>query len=209
MLAAVLVGSVAKAQGVYYSPESILRVVDDHDNPVAEAIVLVDWRVGGNQPGSELEVFEGVTNAAGRLKIPAWGPRLSSRALDSTQPHLRVFKVGYVPIVEQSENPPAWGGRAGIMVQMTWVEKPIVLRKVEFGDPDYKNMLLVLSTSLYFYTSDQTCVVEKAHLMLDAVNSEFERFIPEYRARGQMSVEGWTYRDPNRAGCRKSSSQEH
>jgi hypothetical protein len=89
-------------------------VVDaDTKQPVPGAIVLVSWDLEGGMERSRLshnrtlQLFETVTDQAGRFRIPGWGPieRPRQGLLARYDPQILVFVTPYAPSVFSNDDP--------------------------------------------------------------------------------------------------------
>jgi len=100
---------------VYWSQAIEGRVVDkDSGMPIPNSIVVATWRLRGNwgRSAGYIAVSETLTNDQGYFKVPAWGPRLNlslDAHLRGSEPILRIFKSGYIPIVVDNLPPRSMG----------------------------------------------------------------------------------------------------
>jgi hypothetical protein len=86
------------------SPEITGKVVDAASGkPIQGAIVVANWQlttVWENYPLGQLDIEEVVSDRNGQFKIPAWGPKSASEGqLEKEEPHIRIYKPGYVPLI--------------------------------------------------------------------------------------------------------------
>lgn len=184
----------------YTSPEFVLTVVDEASRPVAGAIVLVTWLVTDRRYIRKIgmaKVFEGVTNGQGVLVVPAWTKRIPLGEIPVNQPLLRVFQAGRMPFVAQNDITRSYDGQ---LISVDWGQRPIVLPRVELppsgqwtGKDEYIDKLHVLTFTMDFYRTDSTCLVDRIHLLYDALNSELD-------AVGETDRVGWTV-SASRSGC--------
>jgi hypothetical protein len=97
--------------GIWSSTEIEGRVIDAETGiPVKDVVVVANWQLTGELEGyqfGQLALLEAVTDGDGRFIIPAWGPRRSagSLVLRGTQPIVRVFRLGYLPIIANNLPP--------------------------------------------------------------------------------------------------------
>lgn len=96
-----LVGSLLT--GVWFSPQIDARVCTPAGEPVAGAIVVANWNIHGPLNGAsqgQLALAEVISDDNGRFRIPAWGPRTSTKGgIRIDEPTIRIFKPGFVPLV--------------------------------------------------------------------------------------------------------------
>lgn len=88
---------------IWYAPAMSARVVDENGAPVVGAIIDVSWSVRASITGvsiKEIEVREATSDINGIFKIKGWGPKFIWRGgISDDQPQLRIFKVGFIPVV--------------------------------------------------------------------------------------------------------------
>ena len=88
-------------QVIFFSPPITGRVVDTKGQSIAGAIVVADWPVHAsfsNAPIGQLRMFEVVTDAEGRFRIPGWGMEAVVRGT-ALGPTVRIVHPGYAPLV--------------------------------------------------------------------------------------------------------------
>ena len=179
----------------YTSPAVELHVIDQDGDPVSDALVLLTWKVAGPHDVTirYLHIFEGRTDSGGRLSVPKWGPEwVTDGVLASDQPHLRIFKSGYLPIFDQN-SPGQAGYRTGPVISVKWSSSPVALMKVSTTTDQYKKALRNVALTLKFYVDDQQCLVREAHEMVDEIRAELARVGADH------PYPIWLM--PNRAGC--------
>src|SRR5438309_2927823 len=102
MVALVTLSQCVWAPPIYWGEAIHARVVDaDSGQPVADAVVVADWKLYGGGVGHgghhrSLFAQEAVTGMQGEFTIAAWGPtRRPMFAILDTAPWLGIFKTGY------------------------------------------------------------------------------------------------------------------
>src|SRR5436853_1381471 len=102
MVALVTLSQCVWAPPIYWGEAIHARVVDaDSGQPVADAVVVADWKLYGGgvgHGGHQRSLFaqEAMTNTLGEFTIPEWGPtRRPMYATLDKAPWLVIFKTGY------------------------------------------------------------------------------------------------------------------
>lgn len=89
--------------GVWFSPQIEARISTPAGEPVAGAIVVASWNIQGPWNGAsqgQLAIAEVISDEHGQFRIPAWGPRTSSKGgIRVDEPTIHIFKPGFIPLV--------------------------------------------------------------------------------------------------------------
>lgn len=173
------------AKGTSWGGEpSTFRVVDEHNQPVSGAIVLMNWPlIGGisTTPLQQVHVFEGETDADGTVRVPGWGPVRVPRGtyVQSSYPALTIFKPGYLAYFDSNSADPIIADGQGI-IPLEWTGKTIALEKADPDSQAYRNRILSLFTRMSFFGVDPAhqCLVNEHHRLVDAYNAEIRRLNP-------------------------------
>ncbi|MGH7331185.1 MAG: hypothetical protein ACREKS_00275 [Candidatus Rokuibacteriota bacterium] len=135
----VVAGADDRPPGTYSAKEITATVVDDeHEQPLEGVIVVAQWvlyvaGLGHGGHGPRLHVAEAVTDSAGRLHFPGWGPKPNPRypfsRLVNRDPVLSFFKPGYHPRLVQNR----WAANETVRVS-EWDGKTIRLKRFAGND---------------------------------------------------------------------------
>lgn len=175
-----------------YEARAIEATVVDADTGVPLEGVIVDahWRIEGDHasPLGEMMVLETVTDARGRFRFPAWGPKPRPNVPGQVMymaPQLLLFKAGYT--YKSTMNDPLRGPfRPTLVLDSDWNGKTIRLEPFKGTPEEYALNLLALEgdVQLYaFYTPAfgkewKGCEWKSVPLMLAAIfrqKREFDR----------------------------------
>jgi hypothetical protein len=162
----------------YWSPETQFVVLDAQTNkPIEGAIVLANWpvkhrpflvgEVGGRT--DSVAFFEGVTDAEGVIKFPAWGPEYAdwNVIIDRSGPIIRIFKQGYkflelrnsTYFIDHSKSP-----NYDSPLPSDWNNEVVKLEPFKGGDKEYAAHLERFEDSLFL--SGIPCLANNAESML-------------------------------------------
>jgi hypothetical protein len=149
------------ASSVWMSSEARARIIDaTTGQPVSDAIVLATWEVKGLEGYSfgPLVMFELTTDAQGAFTLPGWGPRLytGSGEIRGSEPVVRIFKRGYVPVVLDNTSPPSRFIRPSIDGQV------IRVRSLSVPPAEYASELEPFRMSIQFLYSGGHCEWQRA-----------------------------------------------
>ena len=136
---------------LFYSAKLIQGTVVDAatGQPLAGVIVVAQWVQSVAPAGTphRLQVFETVTDAQGRYRFPAWGPKLNTRfplgSFDFRAPALDFFLTGYGPDGRANEYPPREA-----LLPSYWDGKTIQLKRFTGTDEQWAQTLSFLQTRL-------------------------------------------------------------
>lgn len=136
------------------------RVVEaSTGQPVAKAIVVANWTIRGLESASvrELAVREAVTDKNGAFRMAGWGPRFQFGfgGLEEDVPVVRVFKRGYVPVVDSN----SWQEGAFYRARSVLRTLPMKIRLQKFDGTleGYAIELAPLAMSLWFAYDGRGC----------------------------------------------------
>lgn len=137
--------------GVWYSPQIEARIVTPAGEPVAAAIVVASWNIQGPWNGAsqgQLAIAEVTTDEDGRFRIPAWGPRMSSKgSIRIDEPAIRIFKPGFIPLVLKNYEGVPMQSAAPVIVSR-FQNTTITLLPSDGSPADYEASLRPLLDSL-------------------------------------------------------------
>lgn len=143
--------------------------------PVEGAIVVAHWQLKGGWEGGvavgQMQIYETVTDAAGRYFIPGWGPRFALRGQPGNEwPGIFVFKPGYRHLALSNE-------RRGRATGSDSNGKTLRLSPFTGTLPDYARDLRSLNASLWIVGRDsgEPCGWESYPRMLRALVELDER----------------------------------
>jgi hypothetical protein len=179
-----------------YSSEAIHgKVVDAKSKqPVENAIIAVDWLVVGMEgmPLQQLAVMETVTDKNGKFEIPPWGPKRmvvdSYATIRYTQPTLRIFKSGYIPIVVANNIP--GGPPESHLISFGPNGSTFELESFQGSLKEYADKFMPVNLSLFEIYSDSTkfCGWRSLPRLIIALDKQ-ERI---FRANGIQNSHLWT-----------------
>ena len=198
-----------------YSADAIAaRVVDaDSGAPVHGVNVVAGWEVKGGMEGGNIvgwvKVMETVTDDAGKLSFPAWGPITWTKggAIHSGSPLLIFFKSGYGRLIlaQRSrsliENAPSH-------MRSDWNGKAIKLTKFSGPLKDYVSNVGYLSISVDSLLSNDECNWRAIPRFLWSLQLEDERFVRSGLPRYFGSLEHLTLRYGRNCGDLKQYVEE-
>jgi hypothetical protein len=167
-----------------YSAERVEATVSDSATglPLAGVVVVAHWQtethtLGGRIPGAQVQIAETITDAMGRLHIPAWGPKLVVRGvIEEKSPQLLLFKQGYLPLRIADEGKPSpdssWTRRSD------WIPRRIALVPFAGTQREYADALFDLHSTLdgVIKQSDGTCGWREMLSMLRALERQENLF---------------------------------
>lgn len=163
---------------IWYSSEISGRVVAPNGQPIADAIVAVNWERRNwlhGAPQGQLAVLEVVTDKNGEFRIPEWGPLFLPQSYGSYQRStIRIFHPKFVPLVAINFDQ-AQSANLEEISKETLRKRPLVLVPFHSSLPEYERALTALTQSLFYINYDkQPCgwkSIPRLAVALDAVKT--------------------------------------
>jgi len=159
----------------HYSAEAIeARVVDaETQKPLEDVIVTANWQLvaglEGSTPVGQMELFETVTDKAGKFSFPAWGPKKRTHGfLRNRDPQLLFFKSGYKPQI--LTNTVLSKPNMNSVRISEWNGRTIELNRFRGTLSEYEKLLSILDTSIRgIAVYGKSCEWKKMPKMLSAI----------------------------------------
>ncbi len=175
---------------VWYSPAISGKILDaDTKLPIPGVVVFARWRI--THPLAETDKYmaieEGVTDASGRFRLAAWGPKFRFRPgfILPGEPTIVALRSGYIPLKYDNEQK-AWGafGQYSPAIIRYWLDDETLEMKPVNGDVvSYRDAIFVLSSELTS-VADNGCYRTMLPLALRELTSVREWLIQ--RGQGEM-----------------------
>ena len=161
---------------VYFSREIRARVITPGGQPIPGAIVAANWHVTdwARDSLAQLEIVEVVTDEDGWFRIPRWGPRFIwyGRLLQS-EPTIRVFAPGFVPLVVRNTGPGQIPKTAGSMIGFRRHGEDLILQPFIGSMLDYEDEFFAMNHSLDSIvipsSSRDVCLTDEMPRLLNAL----------------------------------------
>lgn len=162
----------------YSGDEQLVVVQDENGSALDDAAVHLTWGLRDKYGFmyTWIHVFEGVTDSEGKLLVPAWGPVgvANGDYIPITDPFLRVFKEGYLPLILTNIGGAGFSGgyRSPGKVRIMPAERPLTLVASVEGRDKYLQRLRGLAGTFRHMQSSTCCFAKHGDLMVRRVNAE-------------------------------------
>ena len=155
---------------IYFGASISGRVIDPVTRQgVAGAIVTAKWELffhglgDSGSTGTFLNANEAVTDSQGYFRIPGWGPRLAAplTELDSKEPYLIVYKMGYAPRILKNKH-----DRHGPLSVSDWDGEEVTLSKFSGSNDDYALRIAMLTSVMHLAPASTYDWMKFPHLIV-------------------------------------------